>query len=264
MRSRPRGLVGRLRSWFVQEEEEFLPAVPETDPRAVGPPTLAAMAPPMPSAEQMIVEYINWLAESGALDEGSGHVLDDTIDAWVRQWAEQANAAHQLRMLVHERRRKQLEVESNSYNMELDELRRQLAAVNNQLLGLEEDLSRTSPDRERPRPRTDRSRWSWLFTRSTGGTWTAPRDADGNLLPIPVEGQSLTRPDARRDATPSGDPRPTGMRPGEASPADEYPRIPGVRRSPEPAASPDAGAEDETQPKLAAPAGNSHLDGDDG
>ncbi|MGH3887183.1 MAG: hypothetical protein ACRDSZ_11570 [Pseudonocardiaceae bacterium] len=108
---------------------------------------LDQLAPTFEDAPKLIRERVDALAAAGALDEGTGAVLDPTIASWVEQWSAQVEQQHRedqsrLKYDVIEVR-----AERDRIQVQLDLLREELNAVNRCIAGLAQQPDQGSEER---------------------------------------------------------------------------------------------------------------------
>jgi thiamine biosynthesis lipoprotein ApbE len=92
-------------------------------------------------APEELRRRVDELARSGALDQGSGHVFDPTIDAWVQEWSHRIEAEHDARQSVLE----QWEAHARAEAERLEQL---AAQARQRLAETEQRLARLLNDRE--------------------------------------------------------------------------------------------------------------------
>jgi len=148
------------------------------------PPTLPTLAPPIHQAEQILADHARQIDESGALDEGGGHLFDEAIKSWVVQWGEGFDAEYEshLRQLILRQRRTELEI--SHHERRLDDLEREIREI---------DLDLKLIEDTKPLPRSPR----WRQLRSVTKTDTSEHPPAEARQTVPV---SRTRP---ADAEPS-------------------------------------------------------------
>lgn len=125
---------------------------------------LRVAVPEPTDAADMLRARVNRLARADALDEGSGHVFDPTIAAWVQEWAHRTEAEHEARQNVLQQREVQARAEVQRLR-ELTELaRRRLAETEQRLAWLlagadpgTEPALRGAPQAGPETPRTERA-----------------------------------------------------------------------------------------------------------
>jgi hypothetical protein len=108
---------------------------------------LGELAPTFEDAPKLIRERIEELAAAGALDEGTGAVLDPTIASWEGQWSvhvEQQHRDNQSRLKYDVI---EVRAERDRIQLQLDLLREELDAVNRCIAGLAQQPDQGSEER---------------------------------------------------------------------------------------------------------------------
>jgi hypothetical protein len=104
----------------------------------------AAISPELTDASGVLRARVNQLARAGALDQGSGHVFDPMIAAWVEQWTNRVDSEHDARQSVLQQRVLHAEAELERLRALADLNGRRLAENGQRLAWL---LGGADPDR---------------------------------------------------------------------------------------------------------------------
>jgi hypothetical protein len=103
---------------------------------------VGTIAPDLAEAPDKLRRRVTEMARAEALDEGSGHVFDATIDSWVEQWCNRIDAEHHARQSVLQQREEIAAAHIERNRQLVQWVERQLAEVDQEIDRLEAEPPR--------------------------------------------------------------------------------------------------------------------------